>query len=86
MRNLLKNYDLMTSEQEVFFWSLAIGIIFLGVVAYIGYTVYQARPCACSPGDDDTEKPDPQSKAVSIRYCMPSQGQIIRRSGRTGAA
>lgn len=86
MKNLLKTYDLMTSEQEVFFWSVVVGAIFLSVVAYIGYRVYQSRPCACSPGGDDTEKLDTHGAVSSIRYFVPGRNDLIIYRGKIGSA
>ena len=78
MRSILKRFEVLTVEQELVLLLLLSGLVLAGVVAWAGYHFYQARPCGCVPGDDNTEKFDPNEKVVGLRLVWP--GSIERVS------
>ena len=71
MKSLLKRFEVLTIEQELFWLLLLSGLILLGVVSWTGYHLYQARPCGCVPGDDNSEKLLPGEKVVGERLVSP---------------
>ena len=71
MKSLLRRFEVMTIEQELFWILLVSGLALAAGAGWMGYHLYQSRPCGCMPGGDNTEKLDPDEKNVGTLFVLP---------------